>query len=390
MEKHKLSQYWVGLGVAVLVGLIFAGCSGLQASITEVPEPETAQEFAPVISATGKVVPQQWANLSMPTAGVLAEILVAAGETVEAGQELIRLAGGSSEDPAPELEAARQAAALEVENAQQSLDALVEAAQAAQAAAQQAWVAAAVQISELEQQMEDLEVPDEQKDLTPEEAYDQAHRNYLDAVDAFEPYRDEPSSDETRQERLDTLDQAREDYAIAVSRLRLWMGLDTAQTALEDNRQDAALYADGPLVEDLALAQSRLEAAQAALEAAQAAMDSQTLRAPFAGTVTEIYARHGEWVSPGLPVLALADLSRLRVETTDLNEIDMAQVQIGDAVKVYFDALPEVIADGRVVYISPQPEAGAGVNYTTVIELAQIPEGLRWGMSAFVDISLER
>jgi hypothetical protein len=89
-------------------------------------------------------------------------------------------------------------------------------------------------------------------------------------------------------------------------------------------------------------------------------------------------------------VLALADLTVLRVEITDLNEIDMAQVQVGDAVRVYFDALPDATIEGEVVYISPQAAQGAGVNYPALIELAQLPQGLRWGMSAFVDITLER
>jgi multidrug efflux pump subunit AcrA (membrane-fusion protein) len=390
MVKDKLRKQWVWLGIALAAGFILAGCSGSQASTPELPELETAQDFAPVISVTGRVVPGQWASLSMSSAGILAEILVAPGETVEAGQALMRLAGGDPQAPAAELEAARQAAVLEVENAQHALDALTEAAQAAHIAAQQAWVAAALQISELEQQLEDLEVPEGQKDLTPEEAYDQAHRDYLDAVEEFEPYRDEPQSNATRQERLEALDQAREDYGVAVRRLQLEMGLNSARMTLADNRQDAVLYAAGPLADDLALAQARLETAQAALEAAQAALDSQTLQAPFAGTVTEIYSRAGEWITPGMPVLVLADISWLQVETTDLNEIDMAQVRTGDAVRVSFDALPEVIVDGRVVYISPQAAAGAGVNYTTVIDLGQIPEGLRWGMSAFVDITLER
>lgn len=387
INMHKYGAWW---GIVLAAGLILAGCSGSQTSPSDTSELETAPDFAPVISATGKVVPGQWATLSMPTAGILAEILAAPGESVAAGQALMRLAGGDPQAPAAELEAARQAAELEVESARRALDTLIETAQAAQITATQAWVDAALQVREFEQQLEDVEVPDAQKDLTPEEAYDQTHRDYLEALDEFEPYRDEPRSNATRQERLETLDQAREDYAIAVRRLQLEKGLEAARKTLEDNRQDAALYAGGPLAEDLALAQSRINAGQASLEAAQAALDSLTLYAPFAGTVTDVFIRSGEWVSPGMPLLALADLSRLHVETTDLNEIDMAQVHTGDAVRVYFDALPDVIVSGTVGYISPQAEAGAGVNYTTVIDLAQIPEGLRWGMSAFVDITLER
>jgi multidrug efflux pump subunit AcrA (membrane-fusion protein) len=74
------------------------------------------------------------------------------------------------------------------------------------------------------------------------------------------------------------------------------------------------------------------------------------------------------------------------VETTDLNEIDSAQIGVGYTAKVTFDALPGVAVDGKVIRIAPKASPGAGVNYTLVIELAQVPEKIRWGMTAFVDI----
>lgn len=378
------------LAVVLSTVMIISGCNALQASPPETLVVETEQDFPPVISVTGKVVPERWANLSLAIPGLLAEILVAPGENVEAGQALLRLAGGDLDTPAPDLKAALEAAALEVQAAQHGMDELAEAAEAARLAAELSWIAAAAQIRDLELQLESIEIPEAQEALTPEEAYDLARSDYQDALAAFEPYRDEPRSDDTRQERLEALDQAREDYAAAVRRLQLSMGLDSAEVTLAESRRDADLYADGPLPEDLALAQARVDAAQAALEAAQAAISTRTLQAPFAGTVTEIYARAGEWVAPGMPVLALADLTGFRVEITDLNEIDMAQVQVGDTVRVYFDALPDATIEGEVVYISPQAAQGAGVNYPALIELAQLPQGLRWGMSAFVDITMER
>ena len=41
--------------------------------------------------------------------------------------------------------------------------------------------------------------------------------------------------------------------------------------------------------------------------------------------------------------LELADLDHLRVETTDLNEIDVARIQIGDTASITFDALPDTV-----------------------------------------------
>jgi multidrug resistance efflux pump len=111
--------------------------------------------------------------------------------------------------------------------------------------------------------------------------------------------------------------------------------------------------------------------------------------APFAGTVSELNINASEWVSPGLPVIVLADLNHLRVETTDLSEIDVARIAPGDSVTISFDALPDLV-DGTVVRISPRASQGSGVNYTVVVAMSETPEGLRWGMTAFVDVEIDQ
>jgi multidrug resistance efflux pump len=85
----------------------------------------------------------------------------------------------------------------------------------------------------------------------------------------------------------------------------------------------------------------------------------------------------------------LADMDHLQVETTDLNEIDVAQIQVGDVASISFDALPDLLITGVVTSIAPKSSAGSSVNYTVVIELDELPEELRWGMTAFVDIEVE-
>jgi multidrug resistance efflux pump len=137
------------------------------------------------------------------------------------------------------------------------------------------------------------------------------------------------------------------------------------------------------------LAEARLANAKGQLAAAEAALNDLELLAPFGGVVSEIYVRASEWISPGQPTLLLADLSHLRVETTDLNEIDVAQVEVGNTATVTFDALPEAVVPGKVVRIASKAATGSGVNYTVVVELDEIPENLRWGMTAFVDIAFD-
>jgi HlyD family secretion protein len=85
----------------------------------------------------------------------------------------------------------------------------------------------------------------------------------------------------------------------------------------------------------------------------------------------------------------MADLDNLQVETTDLGEIDVAQIVEGDSVVVTFDALPDLVLEGTVTSIAPKAAEGSGVNFPVIIELSEIPPALRWGMTAFVDIDLE-
>lgn len=67
----------------------------------------------------------------------------------------------------------------------------------------------------------------------------------------------------------------------------------------------------------------------------------------------------------------------------------MAQIAVGDPASLTFDALPDVVVKATVTRIAPKAAEGAGVNYTLTIALDEIPEGLRWGMTAFVDIEVE-
>ena len=129
--------------------------------------------------------------------------------------------------------------------------------------------------------------------------------------------------------------------------------------------------------------------AEAGVQAAQTALSNTALTAPFAGTVTSLDIAPGELALPGQPVITLADLSKLQVETTDLSERDLGRVAVGTRVVVFVDALNREIG-GTVARIALQSAtAGGDVVYPLVIELDEQPPELRWGMSVEVDILTE-
>ena len=134
----------------------------------------------------------------------------------------------------------------------------------------------------------------------------------------------------------------------------------------------------------MALAQARVDNAKAQLAAAQSTLADLDLKAPFDGVVSQVYLHSGEWVIPGQPVVALADLDHLRIETTDLSERDIPRVEIGQPVTVLVKPLNQSVA-GHVSQIGLLASTlGGDVVYKVTIDLDTIPTGLRAGMSVEV------
>jgi len=157
---------------------------------------------------------------------------------------------------------------------------------------------------------------------------------------------------------------------------------DLAQAQLD-------LLQAGASPEEIAAAQAQVAQAEAALQAAHAVLAQATLHAPFPGTVATMEVAPGETVLPGQVVLELADLARMQVETTDLSEQDVDQVQVGQQATVFVEPLGVEIV-GHVIDIARQAETvGGDVVYRVVIGLDEQPLGLRWGMSVEVEITTE-
>jgi multidrug resistance efflux pump len=162
--------------------------------------------------------------------------------------------------------------------------------------------------------------------------------------------------------------------------------VEAAQVRQAQAGHQVSLLRAGASAEEIAAAKAQVAQAEAALQAARAAQAQAALVAPFDGKITSVETGPGEAVVPGQTVLAMADLSHLRAETTDLSERDVAQVSPGQQVSVYVEALGEEI-EGRVAGIAPQASTiGGDVVYKVYVELDQQLPDLRWGMSIEVEI----
>jgi HlyD family secretion protein len=141
--------------------------------------------------------------------------------------------------------------------------------------------------------------------------------------------------------------------------------------------------------EKILIADTNVEQMRSALEVVKASIAQGTLTAPFEGTVVEVNVSQGEYVQPAQVAVEIADLQNIWVETTDLSELNIASVKIGQSATVYVEALNEEYP-GKVAAISPISNTiGGDVVFKVTIQLDEQPAGLLWGMTADVEIDIE-
>ena len=132
-------------------------------------------------------------------------------------------------------------------------------------------------------------------------------------------------------------------------------------------------------------ANARLTQAQAQAKMAGVKLDDATLTAPFAGVVADVNAKVGELVSTA-PVVNLIDITKFAVEIT-VDEVDVAQVAVGQPVAVLVDALGEPALQGAVVRIAPQATINNGVvSYKVTVEATPDQRVVKSGMTASAQI----
>lgn len=144
-------------------------------------------------------------------------------------------------------------------------------------------------------------------------------------------------------------------------------------------------------------ARDRVANARANLTKALDDLSKTTLYAPISGQVVELNAEEGEVVvsgmmnNPATKIATVADLSELLAEL-DVDETEIVQVSVGQAVTVTVDALSERTYHGRVVKMGSSGSTRAGRGDVTFFEvdvlLDDADERLRPGMSVRAEIEV--
>ena len=384
------------------------------------------------VIARAVIKPSRAAALGMTVGGRVKELLVAEGDTVTAGQALIRLDDNRQmvaiaqaraglqqvEAQLLELQAGARteeiaAAQAVVDGAQARLDTLLhDTVQAAdEAAAVAAVTAAEAKLQELANGPAEetliaarAEMQKAQAALTTAQAaYDAvAWRSDVGMLPESTQLQQATIAYEAAQAQYNELSVGPDNAELSAARAEIETAranLARTQTPVQVSEIDAAraelrqaqaqldLLLAGTRTEAVSAAEAAVSAAQATLMEAEVALDETVLTAPFTGTIAALEVEVGEQLAPRAPVIQLGDLAAWQLETDDLIELDMVRVQPGARVAVTVDALPGVELSGKVVRVKPIGEDKIGdMTYTAYIALGEQAAGLAWNMTATVYI----
>ncbi len=346
-----------------IIGLIAAGLLGTGAATYVITQNQTAvvdvsaltvpvenQPLAIRITASGTVQPAQTVNLSPRSAGILAELYVEQGDRVTQGQLIARM---ENDDVAAEVAQAQ--------------------ARLAQAEARLAEARAGSRPQEITQsqaRVEQAEARVRESQARLDRANERVERNRLLA-------------DQGAISR-DDLDAVQNEAATARATL------EQSQASLREARENLTLIQSGRRSEDIAVQEAQLAEARASLQSIQVRQNDTLIRAPFDGTITQKYATEGAFVTPttsaseatsATSTAIVAVASGLEV-LAEVPEVDVNQIQVGQAVEIVADAFPDQVFEGRVALVAPEAIVRQNVtSFQVRVELLTGLDQLRSGMN---------
>ncbi len=393
-------------------GLVFCLClAGCGKDGISTPVPTSAPDHndpmsgstSGSITANGVLLPAQQVRLSFGVGGFIEMVAVEIGGGVRAGQTLARL-------DTTDLEQAIGQAELDLHRAQ-------------------------VGLSQVELKLRQLQEPPDETDIRQaEHAVDQAgaalkaaqfdiaavlNSTLLNETleDAERVYEDVQHKYEARLEMYESgeepdywfVDQAQkrlDDTKLNLERIRQQgnaqlqdarNAVEQAEHSYQEAQDGLELLLEGADPLDVQTAQKEIEAAtveveaaELALAAAQADLECAILEAPFDGVVSAVPVSLGEWAAPGATVVEMLDVSRWRIETKNVGELQIARVRVGQEARVRVNAFRDETLHGRVVTISPVAVVQQGdTTYTLMIELEPTDLNMQAGMTAQVEILTE-
>ena len=355
------------IAILTILSLALAAC-GNQPVATPAPAEVVSSND---VVAEGRLEPVYGSNLSFQARGVVEAVLVSAGDSVKQEDVLVRLANlGGAE--------------AQVVIAQNAYDTLLRNESGDRAKLWQAYMNAQIVRGNAEKKWDDLNVDDIETHIEDDKAIvEDRQADVKDRQEDFDKYKDLEKDNEKRKNAENALEQAQDDLNRAVRELEkdtrerdeVRAAYAAALAAEAEAKHQYEISLDGPNADQLALAKANLDAAKDTLS-------NYVLTAPFDGVVADINVKVGEQAGTETRAVSIADFSGWIVETTDITELEVVKLNVGQNVTLVPDALPDLALTGTITEISQAyTQQGGDILYTVRIAVTEGDPRLRWGMT---------
>ena len=170
-------------------------------------------------------------------------------------------------------------------------------------------------------------------------------------------------------------------------------GLEQAQARVDEAQRRLEDVRNLPEPEVVAQAEARLAQAGAQLQATQVRLSDNSIRAPFAGIITQKFATEGAFVTPTTSASELSSATSTAIVAlaqdleilAEVPEADISLIEPNQKVEIIADAFPEQTFEGRVKLIAPEAIERQNVTLFQVrIELLSGKDVLRSNMNVDV------
>jgi HlyD family secretion protein len=385
------------LGIIVVISIFARGKDEQEVTVVKV---ETRPELKSTVTASGEVRPIRFVNLTSEVQGRITEINVNPGDHVTTGQPLVRVDPTQLESSAEAQAATAQAAFSDVQNARQAV-------LSAESSVQQAQAGLAASEAQLAQSRQAVN--------TAQTSVDRAQ------VDLATAQREMKRTTELIESGV----ASRLEYDQAQDRLKqAQVSLNTARAQLKSseiavkeseervNQQRGAVRsAQNGVVQarnSVKASESRASGQQALLRGQSSQRSKAVTMSPLTGVVVDIPARVGQFAVAGLSttsLMTIADMTTINVEV-NVDETEIAQVEVGQPAKVKVDATGEHEITGTVIQKNPlavsrSDTSGTGLGnrvnvqeakeFKVIIELKDLPDearnSLKPGMTATATVT---
>lgn len=142
----------------------------------------------------------------------------------------------------------------------------------------------------------------------------------------------------------------------------LKLQLQSVEVQIEGLEADVKRYtvlANAEAIQGVQLEKSHLALKSANVQKATLLeqINKTTIKSPFNGIVTAKMTEEGAFAAPGMPLLQITDISKLKF-TINLPEQKMNQFEVGQTNQLTVDAFPEIILKGEVSLIGSKANMG--------------------------------